>query len=266
MIGDVKTAIDAILGSLAILKNASGPGRVFELFVMTGVARRLQGLGFEVWLQRSDGSSIKPTDTDRRFYQRGGAPAGVSPASAGPKKASVIGLRRLPSGSAWEIWNGVQFEGRSGAAHEIDVAIVPREVGVELRKTGGLPFGRPRVSIECKDVGAAGNVDEMRAFVARLYDLSILLSHQKYLRFSPPTQAIYPANFGGDVFYGAQGTYWDENRHTLNVIARRGGFATGAAAMARYYAVEPHAQIVAGSTAAKDLMDAVALWIAATVP
>jgi hypothetical protein len=142
----------------------------------------------------------------------------------GPENASVIGLLRLANGSEWEIWNGIQFEGRSGATQEIDIAVVPQEVGTQLRLTRGLPFGRPRVAIECKDVGQPGSVDDMRAFVARLYDLSVLRWHQRYLPFPLPTQGIYPGSNVGNVFYAARATYWDENRHSFYVVARRTGF------------------------------------------
>lgn len=94
----------------------------------------------------------------------------------------------MPSGAEWEIWNGVQFEGRSGATHAIDISLVPRQVGMELRQSGGLPFGRPRVAIDCKDVGQAGSVDEMRAFVARLYDVSLLYGHEPYLPLPGPRE------------------------------------------------------------------------------
>jgi hypothetical protein len=261
MISDVQAALDAVLGSAVTLRKANGAGRIFELFIMTGVATRLQSRGFDVWLQRSDGSRILSSDSDRRFIQRGGSPTGVSQAAKGPGNASVIGLRKTASGSEWEIWNGIQFEGRSGATHEIDIAVVPREVGTQLRLTGGLPFGRPRVAIECKDVGQAGSVDEMRAFIARLYDITVLQGHQPYLNFPPPTRGIYPGTFGGDPFYAAQLTYRDENLHSFNGIARRTGFASGAAAMTNYYAVEPHGFITVGSTEAAALMDAVAQWI-----
>jgi hypothetical protein len=266
MINDVQSAIDAILGNVATLRNANGAGRIFELFIMTGVANRLRGRGFEAWLQRSNGTRIGPNDTDRRFIQRGGAPTGIPQAAFGAQNASVIGIRRISNGSEWEIWNGIQFEGRSGAAHEIDISVVPRDVGVGLRQTGGIPFGRPRVAIECKDVGQAGSLDEMRAFVARLYDLTVLQSHQPHLRFPPPTLGIYPGNFGGSSFYTARLTYWAENRNSFNAIARRTGFAAGAAAMTNYFAIEPHGFITAGSSGYSDLVDAVAEWIAKKCP
>jgi hypothetical protein len=171
----------------------------------------------------------------------------------------------VPAGSTWEIWKGIQFQGRSGATHEIDIAVVPREVGEELRQIGGSPFGRPRVAIECKDAGQPGTVDEMRAFVARLYDLSVLQGHRSYVPYPPPPQAIFPGSFT-DSFYASQMTYWDENRKSFNVVARRTGFVAGATAMTSYFNVEPHGNITVGSAQAIALVEAVSQWIVNRVP
>jgi hypothetical protein len=261
MIPNVQAALNAVLGSAATLRNASGAGRAFELFVMTGIARELQVRGFEVWLQRSDGSRISRTDPDRRFIQRGGAPTGVAGASQGASNASVIGFR-LAQGPKWEIWNGIQFEGRSGARHEIDLAILPASVGQALRAqpAGGLATGRPRVAIECKDVMTPGSVDEMRAFVARLYDLTLLAAHHLYLSVAGPPQAIHPNPPPGPV-HGPVMTYWRENRRTLNIIARKSGFVQGSAAMIGYHSIQPHGGIVVGAANTAVLIDAVARWI-----
>lgn len=257
MIADVQAALDTIVGAIATLDHAAGAGRVFELFVMSGIAQGLQNDGFTVWLQRSDGSEIQPTDSDRRFIQRGGAPTGVSPSAAGRNNASVIGFRwrRRP---AWEIWNGIQFGGRSGATHEIDVSIVPASVGNALRATGGVPTGRPRVAIECKDVGANGSLDEMRAFIARLYDVTLLHAHHRHLSF-PDRRAIHPGS-PSDSKHRAIITYWQENRRTRNIIARRTGFVGGTAPLARYHRIEPHEEITVGSVHVGELVDSVMVW------
>ena len=261
MIPDVQAALNSVLSSAATLRRAGGAGRAFELFIMTGIARELKSRGFDVWLQRSDESRIVPTDRDRDFIQRGGAPTGVAGKSQGNQNASVIGFR-VRKRPAWEIWNGIQFEGRSGALHEIDLAIVPASVGAALRSQsgGGYPTGRPRVAIECKDVQAAGSIDEMRAFVARLYDLTLLYAHHQYLPFTGPSQAIYPGAPPGGTHRSVL-TYWQENRRTLNVIARKTGFVHGASAMTGYHAIEPHGGIVVGSPTTAVLIDAVVDWI-----
>ncbi len=265
MIENVQASLNAVLGSVTNLANANGSGRIFELFVMTGIAVELQNLGFEVWLQRSDGTRILPTDVDRTFVQRGGAPSAVPLASSGSTNASVIGFRRLPAGSGWEIWNGIQFEGRSGGAHELDIAIVPRDTGIALRQTGGMPYGRPRVAIECKDVGTAGSLDETRAFVARLYDLTLLQWHQPHVYFPPPMLGIFPGP-SNHPFYSARATYWQENRNTFNVIARRTGFSQGTGAMTSYYSVQPHGFITLNSPEATGLITAVCQWISTRCP
>jgi hypothetical protein len=56
-------------------------------------------------------------------------------------------------------------------------------------------------------------------------------------------------------------TYWLENRRTLNIIARKSGFAQGAAAMTGYHSVEPHRGIVVGAANTAALINAVADFI-----
>ncbi|MDI9846719.1 hypothetical protein QM467_01450 [Rhodoblastus sp. 17X3] len=263
MIPNVKAALDTVLGSAATLRNAGGAGRAFELFVMTGIARELQVRGYDVWLQRSDGSRIRSSDSDRRFIQRGGAPTGIAGSAQGAGNASVISFQ-WPGRVAWEIWNGVQFEGRSGARHEIDIAIVPAGVGQALRAMtgGGVATGRPRIAIECKDVKDPGSIDEMRAFVARLYDLTLLQAHHAYLPFGGTAQAIHPGAPSGSRHRPVI-TYWIENRRTKNIVARKAGFVPGAAAMTSYHSVEPHAGITVGSPNTTALIGGVASWIVA---
>ena len=81
MINDVRNALRTIVGSATSLRHSAGPGRAFELYVITGIARALKARGYEVWVQRSDGSRVRPADRERRFIQRGGAPTGIAPAS-----------------------------------------------------------------------------------------------------------------------------------------------------------------------------------------
>ena len=77
---------------------------------MTGIALALKTQGYEVFVRRSDGSRVRPTDRDRRFVQRGGAPAGIAAAADGPANASSIVFRRGDR-PAWELLNGVLFRG-----------------------------------------------------------------------------------------------------------------------------------------------------------
>ncbi len=261
MIPQVEAALDAVLGGVAILRSAKGAGRIFELYVMTGIANALLADGYQVWLERSDESKILPTDADRRFIQRGGVPTGVPSRLAGPGNASYIVFRNGDGAPEWEIWNGIAFQGRSGGTHEIDIAIVSRATGQALRSRplGGLPTGRPRVAVECKDVGHPGKVDEMRAFIARLYDLSILSSHRPYFPSISPFAVIHPGN-PSDCDHNTATTYRQENKQTQNIIACRSGFAPGAAALTGYHFIRPHAQIQVATPASTSLFVAVKDW------
>lgn len=262
MIPAVASALSGIIGNVVALRNANGSGRAFELYIMTGIASALATHGWDVWLQRSDGTPINPTDSDRRFVQRGGAPTGVFGAAQGADNASSLVFRRPGKPREWEIWNGIQFLGRSGGSHEIDIAIVPREVGIALRSlpTGGLPGGRPTVSIECKDVEAKGSGDEMRAFVARLYDLTMLTWHDGKMAHLPlPLTYISPGASLPDFppFY----SFWVGNRETFNVLARRTGFSSGATAMTGYYGIQPRGPVTPGSPEDLGLISDLSTWI-----
>ena len=228
---------------------------------MTGIARALQTKNYDVWIKRSDGSRVLPTDRVRRFIQRGGAPSGIAPSALGRGNPSSISFRR-GQGDAWEILNGVQFAGRSSGHHELDLAIVPEAVANSLRNRpgGGIPLGRPRVAVECKYVTALGSPDEMRALIARLYDLTLLWAHHPHLPPQRVPQAIHPDPPAGPLHEPAN-TYWSENRRTLNVLARKTGFSPGAAALTGYYRIEPHARITAGAANAAALFNDVADWI-----
>ena len=199
--------------------------------------------------------ALHPTGR-RAFWYRAGR--------AGPDNASSIVFRRGHR-PEWELHNGIQFRGRSSAFHEIDLAILPEVVARTLRNapTGGRPVGRPRVSIECKDADIDGSVDEMRAFVARLYDLTILHAHHRHLGHlgvGGDPRTIHPGA-PGDRIHRPTISYWNENRRTLNVLARRAGFVRGSIALSGYFAVEPHAGVKVCSNAATALMNRVADWI-----
>ncbi len=259
MIADVQAAINAVAASAVPLHHAAGLGRIFELYVMTGIAQRLLHLGWTVQLQRSDGSPLTGGDP---FIQRGGKPTGVAPAVHGPNGPSSILISNPITGAEWEIWSGIQFRGRSHALHEFDVAIVPRGLALDLRASANVdfPFGRPVVAIECKDVQSAGSPDEMRTLVARLYDVTLTRSHT-YLTGGAPVNAIYPGRVGHSGYLPAHNTYRDSNLSTKSVLARTGAFSSGAIAMTSYYRIGPYDRVTPGTATAARLFDDVSSWI-----
>jgi hypothetical protein len=259
MTPNVQAAINAIAGSPVPLNSAAGLGRIFELFVMTGIAERLLRLGWTVQLQRSDGALLAVGDP---FIQRGGKPGGVAPAASGQNGPSSILLESPKTGTEWEIWGGVQFRGRSQALHEFDIAIVPRDLAVALRAGPNVefPFGRPVVAIECKDVQSPGSPDEMRTLVARLYDVTLIQSHS-YLVGNLPVMAIYPGGVVNPGYLPAKTTYRNSNLSNKSVLARTGGFSSGAIAMTAYYSISPYDQVTPGTITAAQLFDDVSNWL-----
>ena len=139
MIGDVEKALRDIVGSATTLIDAAGPGRLFELYLMTGIALALKQRSYEAWIRRSDGSRVAPNDAQREFVQRGGVPAGIPPASAGPGEACSIVFSR--HGPEWEMLNGVTFEGRSQALHEIEGEKEARKAGRSAGRCQKTPSG-----------------------------------------------------------------------------------------------------------------------------
>lgn len=261
MISDIQSALDAIVGNVVQLKHANGAGRQFELYIMTGVALELARVHrCSVDIQRSDGTRVGPSDRDREYVQRGGAPTGMPGYAMGPSNMSTLVFRLPGKTEEWEIWNGVQFAGRSGGTHEFDIAIVPAHAGQQLRllPTGGTPIGRPRVAIECKDVQTPGSSDEMRALVARIYDVTFLKAHPRPAAFRGAKTSIHPGEPSRDK---ASQTFSDSNAENLCIIARRTGFRAGATAIAPYYRVLPHGPVATRSVAYRILVSQICNWI-----
>jgi len=253
--------LDTIVGNAVVLQNANGAGRAYELYLMTALADHLRSAGAQVWVQRSDGSRIAPGDRNRQFIQRAGAPAGMPGSAQGSNGMSTIAFRLPSCSKIWEIWNGVQFSGRSGGKHEFDISVVPAQTGVELRKlpTGGVPFGRPVVAIECKDVSSAGSVDEMRSFMARLYDVTALSWHEPFLTsVCSPLTSIHPGTLPDDVPHTS---FRNSNNATKSVLARRTGFVSGAISLTGYYFIDPRADVKPGSVEESHLLSDLVAWI-----
>lgn len=261
MIPAIKKALGSIVGNTTWPNNAAGAGRIYELYLMTALADRLKAAGATVWVQRSDGTKINATDANPVFVQRAGAPSGLPGAGQGANGMSTIAFSLKNSTKIWEIWNGVQFSGRSGAKHEFDIAIVPHDTGTVLRglSKGGVPFGRPVVAIECKDVSTAGSVDEMRAFIARLYDVTALNHHAQYLtNVCNPLTTIHPGQLPRDTPFSS---YRQSNISCGSLIVRRTGFVSGTNALASYYFVTRYGSVTFGSSALNSLLNYLTAWI-----
>jgi hypothetical protein len=259
----IKRNLKNILQAAPLLKQANGAGRVFELYVMLRIAKELKSLGWAVVPLASDGTNLFQAAAPgvpaikRPFVQRGGAPTGIIPGtSPGPSSIKIS-----KNGTDLEIWNGVQFRGRSGALHELDIAIVPHALATALRAGAveGFPYGRPAVAIECKDIGSIGTPDELRSLIARMYDITILYGHLAYLGlpngylFDSPTPT-FAAPF-------APSTFRNSNKNSLCALARRTGLSSGALAMTALFNIFPYTNVTQPSVSANALVSDIASWI-----
>lgn len=110
----------------------------------------------------------------------------------------------------------------------------------------------------------SGSPDEMRAFIARLYDLSLLIGHP--LNYPTPFLRIYPGSPSNHWIYKAQFTYREENQNSFNVLARKTSFSQGAKDMTAYYGIEAAENIKAGSAGYSSIISAVGQWIESNLP
>ncbi len=148
----------------------SGTGKALEAWVMMKMADAAAGAGWQARLHDGSGNPLASW-AEFKFRTQGGKIACANPAAVG-----YVALE-APDGDpakAQELHGGVRWKGRSAATHELDISMVPAVVGIALRgqSAGGHPRGLPHVAIECKDKGQAGNADEMRETLARLFDLA----------------------------------------------------------------------------------------------
>lgn len=268
MLAQVQAVLDQIAQAHVGLTHANGAGRAFELFLMTQIAEELQLRNYEISLIRSDGTRQSPGTLNPVFIQRGGAPGPIPSSQQGPNGPTAIAFRRAPWSLEWEIWNGVEFVGRSGGTHEIDIAIVPKELGDALRAepTASRPLGHGWVSIECKDVQAAGTPDEMRAFISRIYDTTLLQAHRPHIGANGSTRRVYPINARRPGFGSGRVTYFQENRTTFGAIARATGFSRGTAALSTYYHVNRFQNLTVGSPEILDFRTELADWLEWRLP
>lgn len=131
----------------------------------------------------------------------------------------------------YEMHNGIQWLGRSGATHECDVSVLPETVAGQLRSPGGRPQGLPIAMFECKDKPKAANVDELRQTLARMFDLALVTLPAPGLRCRI-YEAVTPRGWGNH-----RKTYIDFFASGAFGQVRAGGFSTGSISLGVHYRI-----------------------------
>lgn len=222
---------------LAAFRAAHGPaavptgaGKAMEAWVLMRLARRASRTGqWNVSLRQGDGT---PLPHGSSFA----LPSGPSRIPANnPSGHCFVLLERIDDPSFnLELRGSVQWKGRSGAKHEIDVSMIPAAISNTIRSNGGgHPRGLPIAAVECKDRTNKGTLDETRQTVARLYDLALVTV--------PPSVGM-----ACRIFEDATNTFWGVRssryvsffkKGTFGIV-RAGTFQGGTKALAEHYSVQ----------------------------
>jgi hypothetical protein len=158
-------------------------------------------------------------------------------------------------GTPFEIHANIEYRGRSGETHEIDLGFIQSSVAARLRAVtgGGRPTGRPRVALECKFKPGTGSKDEARQTVARLFDLHFLAGHQYPSSGSRPS--VWPE---ASIQYGTdrRKIYYQQSfRNCFNAICRLGGVSQNTGAYLNFNGVVPYRDLRPGNPATDVFLD-----------
>lgn len=233
---DLRRTLRAFRAANGIASVPDGPGKALEAWVMMRLARSARNSGhWRVSLRQGDGTLL-PAGSAMQFAtsQHGIQAASTSAPSYIRLEHHRHGHKRL------ELHGSLQWQGRSGATHEIDVSVLPASLGEALRAgTGGLPRGLPIAAVECKDKDSAGSPDEMRQTLARMFDLALVTKP----RHGIPCRTYEPLT---NLTWGRRsGTYRDFFGKGTFAIARAGKFSRGARRLAIHYHIKQIGEIYA---------------------
>ena len=217
----------------------TGEGKALEawtLMKLAQTARQSMHANWQVTLRRGDGSPVPPGGSFDLPSQR----SRIQPSS--PTAPGYVLLEhRMHADRRLELRGSLQWKGRSGAKHEIDVSVLPAQLGEAIRNNGGgYPHGLPVVAIECKDKGGLGPLDETRQTLARMYDLVLV------------TQPI--ASWSCRIFETATHCHWGRKssryisffgKGTFGIV-RAGQFQSGAGTLAAHYSIGHYPDIYGG--------------------
>ena len=266
MRNEIEAALRQIAGAHVPAQMPKTDGASYEILLMTGLARELHGRGYAIEFMHADGTTLKTAES---FTPHGGGPRHIPKKSAAGAGPMTIIFCKPGQAHWWEIINGIQYEGRSGCAHEIDVTIVPRAITDWVRNNGGgRPFGHAPFSVECKFRVNDGTLDEMRECVARHYDLTILLGHPPNL--NSHNARLYaekgtPQNYGNVV-----SNYRAENYRSFSSIVRKTSFsgwgsASNLTRLADYYQTRCYANADVATAPLDSFFSEAADWIDANL-
>jgi hypothetical protein len=224
----------------------TGQGKALEAWVYFKLAHTVQqnmAMSWSVSLRRGDGSPVPSGGTFDLPSQR----SRIQPSNPTSPCYILLEHRHQPT---WrlELYGSLQWMGRSGAKHEIDVSVVPAEIGEAIRNNGGgYPHGLPIAAVECKDKGGIGSLDETRQTLARIFDLTLVtrpISGSPCRIFETQTNQQWGKWSSRYVAFFAKATLG---------IVRAGTFQSGARTLATHYHIDHYASVYSNTSSIRSL-------------
>ena len=123
------------LGTLAPSLSEDAKGKAYEVWIAFEIATRLLRHGYDV-------RAVNPFGAPEPSFKVRGSPGGMTNTATRPTSPPTHfevrgGDREL------ELHIGLQLRGLSGATHEVDVTVLPAEIGRFVRSHGGGPYNGP---------------------------------------------------------------------------------------------------------------------------
>lgn len=141
---DIKQEINRLLNlasrSQILTLNSDTVERAYEAYIWSLCKRAVEEAGGQAFL-----TGINLGNNSKKIILRG------SPGSMASRMQDFCYIDCQLNGKEFEIHLDVQYEGSSGASHEIDVSIYDHASAEAVRDNGGLPrSGKLIMAIECK--------------------------------------------------------------------------------------------------------------------
>lgn len=208
----------------------TGEGKALEAWVLMKLAdtvRRQMSRFWQVSLRQGDGTLL-PSGTTFNFPSQRSR---IQPSSA-TAPSYVLIEHKTDTARRFELRGSIQWKGRSGAKHEVDVSMLPASIGEAIRNNGGgYPHGLPIVAVECKDKRGYGPLDETRQTLARMYDLVLVtqpVPGWSCRIFETNTHTQWGRKSSRYIAFFQKGTFG---------IVRAGYFQSGATTLAGHYSI-----------------------------
>lgn len=244
MLTEIKNILKNHMAPSSQISPSSKAGTLFEVWICLRISDELNNRGITPFLYEEGAPPQQITANPNRRVQTIKFKSGPGKIGSGNGCFIIFDW----GGVAHEIHTSIEFEGRSGSLHEIDVSIIPALIANDIRtnRFSGYPHGAPKIAIECKDKKSNGSKDEARTFLARLYDIHFLKDHREPIAHLGSKNRIYASTQGGQAYGNRNKTYYDSLSNSYNAMCHSGIVVQEAINYLDFYHVKSHQQLTPG--------------------